>query len=113
MTALDTLISNSLDLATLGTELYSTTTCLDSVDDEYKSTIIACSVTTALSNIQVPDEIVMVRNAQSYVESMTPEELITLEQMLSEKELIFSEENTEKLNNEAVKVYTKEKPKQQ
>ena len=113
MTALETLVYNSLDLATLGTELYSTTTCLDSLDDETRSTSIACSITTALNNIQVPDNVMLVRDAQSYVESMTTEELITLEQMLEQKELTFSEENVKEHNQDIVKVYTKQGPKQQ
>ena len=113
MTALETLIYNSLDIATLGSELYCTTTCLDGMDDESKSTTIACSVTTALNNIQVPDNIMIVRDAQSYVESMSTEELITLEQMLSEKELTFSEIDVKQLPEESVKVYTKQNPKQQ
>lgn len=112
MTALETLIANSLDLATLGSELYCTTTCLDSVDDEYKSTTIACSVTTALSQIQVPDNVMLVRNAQSYVESMSTEELVELEQLLSEKEFTFDENATQQVTEQA-KVYTKEMPKQQ
>lgn len=111
MTALDTIIYNLLDLATLGTELYSTTTCLDGVSDEGKSTTIACSVTTALNNIQIPDSVVIVRDAQSYVESMTTEELITLERMLDEKELTFTEDDVKELPNQDVKVYTKEMPK--
>ena len=37
MTALETLIANSINFASVGTELYCTTTSLDSVDDEYKS----------------------------------------------------------------------------
>lgn len=113
MTALETLLYNSLDLATLGTELYSTTTCLDSVDDDMKSTTIVCSVTTALNNIQVPDNIMIVRNAQSYVESMSTEELITLEHLLDEKEFTFLEDCTKETTKTPVKVYIKEGPKQQ
>lgn len=113
MTALETLIANSLDLATLGSELYSTTTCLDSVDDEAKSTTIACSVTTALNNIQVPDEVIIVRNAQSYVESMSTEQLIELDNMLAEKSLTFTEEDQADFGVEQPKVYTKQGPKQQ
>lgn len=108
MTALETLIVNSINFASVGTELYCTTTSLDSVDDEYKSTTIACSVTTALNNIQVPESVVIVRNAQSYVESMTVEELVELEQLLDEKELSFTEDN--KLSIEvSEKVYKKTK----
>lgn len=113
MTALETLVYNSLDLATLGTDLYSTTTCLDSLDDETRSTSIACSITTALNNIQVPDNVMLVRDAQSYVESMTTEELITLEQMLEQKELTFSEDNVKEQSQDIIKVYTKQGPKQQ
>lgn len=113
MTALETLIINSLDLATLGTELYSTTTCLDSVDDDMKSTTIVCSVSTALNNIQVPDNIVIVRNAQSYVESMSTEELIQLEQLLADKELTFTEDDILEIPAESAKVYTKHSQKQQ
>ena len=112
MTALETLIYNSLDLATLGSELYCTTTCLDGMDDESKSTTIACSVTTALNNIQVPDSVVIVRDAQSYVESMSTEQLIELEQLLAEKELTFSETDAANIK-EPAKVYTKQSPKQQ
>lgn len=106
MTALDTLIANSLNIASVGTELYTTTTSLDSVDDEYKSTTIACSVTTALNNIQIPDSVVIVRNAQSYVESMSTEELIELEDLLNEKELSFSEDHVPKLETD-IKTYVK------
>lgn len=113
MTALETLLYNSLDLATLGTELYCTTTCLDSVDDDMRSTTIVCSVTTALNNIQVPDNVMLVRDAQSYVESMSTEELITLENLLEEKEFTFSEESIKSSMSSSVKVYTKEGPKQQ
>ena len=113
MTALETLIYNSLDLATLGTELYSTTTCLDGLDDETRSTSIACSITTALNNIQVPDNIMIVRDAQSYVESMSTEELITLEQMLDQKEFSFSEDKISEHSQENIKVYIKQNPKQQ
>lgn len=113
MTALETLIYNSIDLATLGTELYSTTTCLDSVDDDMKSTTIVCSVTTALNNIQVPDNVMLVRDAQSYVESMSTEELITLENLLEEKEFTFTEESAKKSIESPVKVYKKEGHKQQ
>ena len=113
MTALETLIYNSLDLATLGTELYSTTTCLDGLDDETRSTSIVCTVTTALNNIQVPDNVMFVRDAQSYVESMTTEELIALENLLEKKELTFSEKSIESSISEPVKVYTKESSKQQ
>ena len=112
MTALETLIYNSLDLATLGSELYCTTTCLDGVSDEGKSTTIACSVTTALNSIQVPDDIMIVRNAQSYVESMSTEELVRLEQLLDEKEFTFTIED-KMTKEEPVKVYTKANPKQQ
>lgn len=113
MTALETILANSLDLATLGSELYCTTTCLDGVDDESKSTTIACSVTTALNNIQVPDDVLIVRNAQEYVESMSTEELVELEQLLAEKELTFSEGSVLELPQESAKVYTKQNPKQQ
>lgn len=113
MTALETIIANSLDLATLGSELYCTTTCLDGVDDEAKSTTIACSITTALNNIQVPDEVVIVRNAQSYVESLSTEELIALESKLAEKEFTFTEESAQTLPEESAKVYIKQGPKQQ
>ena len=113
MTALDTLIANSLDTATLGSELYCTTTCLDGVDDEYKSTTIACSVTTALGRIEVPDNVMVVRNAQSYVESMSTEELVELEQLLSKKEFTFNESVLTPELTEQSKVYTKEMPKQQ
>lgn len=112
MTVLETIIANSLDLATLGSELYSTSTCLDSVDDEYKTTTIACSVTTALNNIQVPDNIVIVRNAQSYVESMSTEELVELEQLLSEKELEFTIDGSQNRIDQQPKVYMKTDAKQ-
>ena len=79
MTALDTLIYNLFDIATLGIELYSMTTCLGGVSDEDKTTTIAVSVTTSLNNIQVPDTVVIVRDVQNYIESMTTEELIALE----------------------------------
>lgn len=112
MTALETLIYNSLDLATLGSELYCTTTCLDGVSDEGKSTTIACSVTTALNHIQVPDNIMIVRDAQSYVESMSTEELVRLEQLLDEKELTFTIDDAARIE-EPAKVYTKQSSKQQ
>lgn len=106
MTALDTLIANSINFISLGSELYCTTTSLESIDDEYKSTTIACSVTTALNNIQMPESVIIVRNAQSYVESLTTEELAELENLLNEKELTFNEEN--QVNEEAFnKVYEK------
>lgn len=113
MTALETLLYNLLDLATLGTEIYSISTCLDTVDDDIKKTSITCSVTTALNNIQVQETIVIVRNAQSYVESMTTEELLTLEQMLAEKELSFNTEDIEKEEKNDAKVYIKKDLKQQ
>lgn len=112
MTALESLIVNSLDLATLGSELYCTTACLDGMDDESKSTTIACSVTTALNNIHVPDDVIIVRNAQSYVESMSTEQLVELEQLLADKELTFTEYDAPKIE-EPAKVYTKQSPKQQ
>lgn len=113
MTALETLIVNSLDIATSATELYSTTTCLNDADTEELITTIACSVSTALSHIQVPENLMFVRNAQSYVESMSDEELEEFSQMLNEQEFVFDETNVNKNIVEDAKVYTKQPPKRQ
>ena len=105
MTALETLLANALDTATVCSELYCTTTCLDGIDDDAKTTTIACSITTALNNIQVPDNVVIIRNAQSYVDSLSTEELVELDKLLSEKEIEFTIE-------EPQKQYVKPDPKQ-
>ena len=112
MTALETLVANSLDLTTLISELYCTSTCLDSVDDDYKTTTMACSITTALNNIQVPDNIVIIRNAQSYVDSLSTEQLVELDQLLAEKELDFDIEEKQNITIEQPKQYTKIDTKQ-
>ena len=102
MTALETLIANSLDTASLCSELYCTTTCLDGID----------SITTALNSIQVPDNIVIIRNAQSYVDSLSTEQLVELDQLLSEKELEFTIEENQNISNEQPKQYIKTEAKQ-
>lgn len=112
MTALETLIANSLDTASLCSELYCTTTCLDGIDDEYKTTTMACSITTALNSIQVPDNIVIIRNAQSYVDSLSTEQLVELDQLLSEKELEFTIEENQNISKEQPKQYIKTDAKQ-
>ena len=95
----------SINFISLGSELYCTTTSLESIDDEYKSTTIACSVTTALNNIQMPESVIIVRNAQSYVESLTTEELVELENLLNDKELTM--EDTKVQDDINIKVYEK------
>ena len=108
MTALETLLANALDTASLCSELYCTTTCLDGIDNEYKTTTMACSITTALNSIQVPDNIVIIRNAQSYVESLSTEQLMELDEKLSEKELEFAIEDTKDIVTEQPKIYTRQ-----
>ena len=54
----------------------------------------------------------IVRDAQSYVESMSTEELVRLEQLLDEKELTFTIDDAAR-REEPAKVYTKQSSKQQ
>lgn len=92
MTALETLLISSLDISTVVTDLYSTYTCLDGVvSDDMKITTIACSITAALNSIEMPDNLLAVRTAQAYVESLSEEQLLEATKLLEQREIQIEE----------------------
>lgn len=103
MTLLDLIIYNLPNTTTLLSELYSTGTSLE--DDDLRTTAICTTITSLLDSINIPDEVMRVRDTYSYVESMTEEELSRANTLMSEKELEFTLE--EPLEEELPKVYKK------
>lgn len=107
MTALETLMPTLFDVTSIGTELWCTSTCLEDACNEEKITTIACAISTTLHHIEIPKDIAMVRDAQSYVQSMSDEELANFDQMLAEKGLEFENEEEINVKEETPKTYKK------
>lgn len=75
MTLLElSLLNNS---ATISSELYCTSTSLDSIPDEpeLQSTSLVTTSTTLLSQVEVPVNIQVINEMSSYVQTMSDEEL--------------------------------------
>lgn len=94
MTLLESLTIYAVDLSTIASELYCTSTTLDGTvgDPDLESTTIASTVTSMLNNITVPNDIVILRNTSSIVETMTEEELAKACETIEGKEFTFEVE---------------------
>lgn len=103
MTLLDLIIYNLPNTTTVLSGLYSTGTSLE--DDNLRSTAICTTITALLDSINIPDEVMRVRDTYSYVESMTEEELSKANTLISEKEMELTLE--EPLEEALPKVYKK------
>lgn len=88
-----------------------TTTCIDEegqIIPKRRNTAISTTVTTATcGTLQSLDEFRVLNKAQTYVESLSKEELATLDQMLSEKEMAFGNQENVAINVEKPKVKEK------
>lgn len=108
MTALDTLLQNSSSFLTVGLEGYTLTTC--AIDEDKNITPLGTTTTTSLvsatlNKIEVNDNLLSVREAQSYVQSMSDEQLQAFDELLHEKELTF--EIPDQIGKETEKIYIK------
>lgn len=94
MTLLESSTIYAVDLSTIASELYCTSTTLDGTvgDPDLESTTIASTVTSMLNSITVPDDIVILRNTNSIVETMTDEELAKACEIIEGKEFSFEVE---------------------
>lgn len=102
MTALETLLACIPNISSLTTELYTTTTSWQDASDEGKTTTVCLAASTILNNIEVPDEIIIVRDTYAYVESMSDEELARASELIEAKSL-----EIEKIEQESTKTVEK------
>lgn len=108
MSLLELLIANFGRTATIGSELYVTTT---SVQDEYGHvndtgiTTIATSVTSALDEIKLPSYQIQMKEATEYVQSLSDEELARFDQMLDGENIVIELDEKNSVEVEQPKVY--------
>ena len=95
MTLLDSLILYTVDISTIALELYCTSASVEAtVDDpKHQSTSLSSTVTTLLNNINVPDDIYILRNTCSIVETMSDDELAKACEMIEGKQITFEQIN--------------------
>ncbi len=95
MTLLDSLTLYAVDISTIASELYCTSTSLDTTvgDPNLQSTSLSSTVTTMLNNINVPDDIYILRNTSSIVETMSEDELAKACEMIEGKQITFEQIN--------------------
>lgn len=108
MTLLESLTLYAIDLSTVASELYCTSTTLDTTvgDSDLKSTTLASTVTSMLNSIHVPNDIVILRNTTTIVETMSDEELAQACELIEGKEITFD------IEHEKDKVLTKSSKQQ-
>lgn len=102
MTALETILACIPNVSSLSTELYTTTTSWQDASDEGKTTTVCLAASTILNSIEIPEEIVIVRDTYAYVESMSDEELARASELLESKSL-----EIEKIEQESTKTVEK------
>ena len=104
MTALDTLLGNATQTVSLVVPTWASYTLYDSCDEEGKTTLLTSTVSTILNNIEMPNNVRMVRDTYSLVESMTDEELAHASELLDTKglEIYFGEATPDKDSNKTL-----------